>query len=83
MKTFSCLGLAFEALEKGGTMPAAMNAANEEAVGLFLKEKVKFVNIPGIIENVMGKHSIIRMPTLENIVEVDLWARQMVRNMNI
>ncbi len=83
MKTFSCLRLAFEALEKGGTMPAAMNAANEEAVGLFLKEKVKFVNIPGIIENIMGRHSIIRNPTLENIVEVDLWARQMVRNMNI
>lgn len=83
IKTFPCLGLAFEALEKGGTMPAVMNAANEEAVGLFLKEKIKFVNIPEIIGNIMSKHNIIGNPTLENIVEVDLWARQMVRNMDI
>ncbi len=83
MKTFSCLRLAFEALEKGGTMPAVMNAANEEVVGLFLKERIRFVNIPEIIENVMAIHSNIEKPTLENIVEADLWARQMVRNMNI
>lgn len=80
MKTFSCLRLAFEALEKGGTMPTVMNAANEEAVGLFLKEKIKFLSIAEIIGNVMAAHSNIKAPTLDNIVEADLWARQLVKD---
>ncbi|WP_010252258.1 1-deoxy-D-xylulose-5-phosphate reductoisomerase [Acetivibrio cellulolyticus] len=79
MKTFTCLSLAFEALTKGGTMPAVMNAANEEAVSLFLKEKIKFVDIPKVIENVMAKHQVIQDPTIENILDVDLWARQMIK----
>jgi len=45
--------LAFEALRAGGTMPAVLNAANEKAVGLFLQEKIRFLDIPEIIEKVM------------------------------
>lgn len=80
MKTFRCLGLAFEALSIGGTMPAVMNAANEEAVSLFLKEKIKFVNIPMVIEDVMSRHSVIKNPTIDDIVEVDLWARKIIKS---
>lgn len=80
MKTFPCLSLAFEALKQGGTMPAVMNAANEEAVGLFLKEKIKFVDIPKVIETVMTQHNIVKNPIIDDIMEVDLWARQIIRN---
>jgi len=83
METFPCLNLAFEALKIGATMPAVMNAANEEAVGLFLKEKIKFVDIPKAIEKVMSKHAIINNPTIDDILEVDLWARQKICEMNI
>ena len=78
MKTFPCLSLAFEELKQGGTMPAVMNAANEEAVGLFLKEKIKFVDIPKVIETVMTQHNIVKNPTIDDIMEVDLWARQII-----
>jgi len=83
MKSFPCLKLAFEALRIGSTMPAVMNAANEEAVGLFLKEKIKFVDIPNAIEKVMSKHAIVNNPTIEDILEVDLWARQIINKMYI
>ncbi|AEV69035.1 1-deoxy-D-xylulose-5-phosphate reductoisomerase [Acetivibrio clariflavus] len=83
MKSFPCLRLAFEALRIGSTMPAVMNAANEEAVGLFLKEKIKFVDIPKAIEKVMSKHVVINNPTIEDILEVDLWARQIINKMYI
>jgi len=79
LKTFPCLKLAYEAGEKGGTMPAFMNAANEEAVGLFLEEEISFPDIPCIIEGVMNKHEVIPNPTLEEIARVDQEARGLVR----
>jgi len=45
-------------------MPAVLNAANEKAVGLFLQEKIRFLDIPEIIEKVMGRHSVNRIRTL-------------------
>jgi 1-deoxy-D-xylulose-5-phosphate reductoisomerase len=78
LKTFSCLKLAFEALKSGGTMPVVLNAANEVAVGLFLKEKIGFLDIPRIIEKVMGKHTVNIKPGLDDIIEVDRWARETV-----
>lgn len=83
METFPCLKLAFEALRIGATMPAVMNAANEEAVGLLLKEKIKFIDIPKVIEKVMSKHIIIDNPTIEDILHVDLWARNIIKEMYI
>lgn len=83
MKTFPCLNLAFEALKIGATMPAVMNAANEEAVGLFLKEKIKFLDIPKVIDKVMSKHVIIDNPAIEDILDVDLWARRIIYEENI
>ncbi len=78
MKTFPCLGLAFQALKAGGTMPAAMNGANEAVVGLFLKGSIGFLDIPRIIEKVMQKHNVNTMPGLDDIIETDRWARNMV-----
>ena len=75
---FACLGLAFDALEAGGTMPAVLNGANEAAVELFLKEKIGFSDIPKLIERIMQAHSVNTMPGLDDIIEVDGWARRMV-----
>jgi 1-deoxy-D-xylulose-5-phosphate reductoisomerase len=74
-EAFPCLRLAFEALKAGGTMPAAMNAANEAAVGMFLEGEIGFMDIPAIIEKVMDEHSTNINPLLEDIIEVDRWAR--------
>lgn len=72
---FPCLKLAFEALKAGGTVPTAMNAANEVAVGLFLEEKIGFMDISRIIEQVMDAHSNIEEPDLDQILAADKWAR--------
>jgi 1-deoxy-D-xylulose-5-phosphate reductoisomerase len=75
VEAFPCLRLAFEALKAGGTMPAAMNAAYEAAVGMFLEGEIGFMDIPAIIEKVMDEHSTNINPLLEDIIEVDRWAR--------
>jgi len=78
LKTFRCLKLAYEAGRIGGTMPCAMNAANEEAVKMFLEGKIKFVEIAAIIENVMEKHTVMAADNIENILECDKKARMAV-----
>ena len=78
MEAFPCLRLAFDALKSDGTMPAAMNAANEAVVGLFLEGAIGFMDIPRIIEKVMYKHSVNTKPGLDDIIETDRWARNMV-----
>lgn len=75
---FPSLGLAYEALKIGGTMPAVLNGANEVAVGLFLNRKIKFIDIPRIVEKVMSKHTTNIQPQLDDIIEVDKWAREKV-----
>ena len=77
-ETFACLKLAYEALEMGGTMPAALNGANEAAVGLFLEDRIGFNDIPRLIEKVMNAHIVNTKPVLNDIIEVDKWARKMV-----
>ena len=78
LETFKCLKLAFEAGRIGGTMPCTMNAANEEAVKMFLEGKIKFVEIAAIIENVMEKHTVMAADNIENILECDKKARRAV-----
>jgi len=80
LKTFPCLRYAFDALNEGGTMPAVINAANEELVGLFLKEYIKFNDIPVIIEHIMQRHKNMKADNLENIYWADSWARETVLN---
>ena len=79
IEDFPCLKLAYDALEVGGTMPAVLNAANEEVVAAFLNKKVSFLQIPEIIHTVMDKHICINKPTLEQILECDQWARESCR----
>ena len=74
-KKFPCLRLAYEAGICGGTMPAVLNAANEIAVGAFLRETIKFVDLPEIIAKVLNKHKTVKEPSLEDILQADEWAR--------
>jgi len=74
-KKFPCLVLAIEALKKGGTAPAVLNAANEVAVQLFLKEQIRFNEIAQIVEETLESHRVISNPSLEDILESDRWAR--------
>jgi 1-deoxy-D-xylulose-5-phosphate reductoisomerase len=72
---FKCLALAFDALKTGGTLPAVLNAANEVAVTAFLDERLAFPEIPEVIRRVMGRHTVVSDPTLEDIIGADAWAR--------
>ncbi len=67
---FKGLEFAYNALEKGGSMPTVFNAANEEAVALFLNRKIKFLEIYDIIEKCMEEHKLIPNPTLEDILNI-------------
>lgn len=78
---FPCLSLAYAAGRAGGTMPTVLNAANEIAVSSFLNGKIKFTDIPGLVEKTMSKHSLVKNPTLDIIFEVDNWARETCRTM--
>ena len=64
---FPCLGLAYEAMEKGGNMPCVMNAANEAAVAGFLADKIRFYDIPDIISKCMDSIKFAGQPGLEDI----------------
>ncbi len=72
---FPCLGLAYRALKTGGTLPAAMNAANEIVVQAFLEDKIRLSEIPKIIETVMNGHQTQVVTNLEIVQETDKKAR--------
>lgn len=76
---FPSLGLARRAAEVGGTLPAAMNGANEAAVALFLDEQIAFPHIMGLTERVMDTHDVQQTPTLAQVTLADQWARQTAR----
>ena len=71
IETFKGLKLAYRAMDIGGSMPTAYNAANERAVALFLAEKIHFLDIYEIIESAMDNHKNITNPTLEQILETE------------
>jgi 1-deoxy-D-xylulose-5-phosphate reductoisomerase len=74
---YPCMQLAYAAGRAGGSMPAVLNAANEQAVALFLEEKIQFLDIPKVIEATCDRHHShnLSAPTLEDILEADRWAR--------
>lgn len=78
-KRFPCLQLAVKAARKGKSMPTVLNAANEVAVDAFLNGKIKFLDIPALIQYVISKHKLIENLTLEKILEIDLWTRNKVK----
>lgn len=71
METFQNLGLAFDALNKGGNMPCVLNAANEIVVEAFLKDKVGFLQMSDVIANTMSKVNFIAKPTYDDYVACD------------
>lgn len=75
-RKFPCLDFAYQAARDGGSAPAVMNAANEEAVKAFLDERIGFIRIPQVIEKIMSKHRIILRPGLNAILAADGWARE-------
>jgi 1-deoxy-D-xylulose-5-phosphate reductoisomerase len=77
---YPCIDLAYAAGRAGGSMPAVLNAANEQAVALFLAEQISFLDIPKAIEKVCDRHRVDfnLTPSLDDILAADLWARQMV-----
>lgn len=77
-ETFRGLPLAFAAAKAGGTMPAVFNAAGEEAVKLFLKDRIHFLDMYDIIEDTCGAHKVISAPSLSDIFSAEQEAREHV-----
>ncbi|OGW03356.1 MAG: 1-deoxy-D-xylulose-5-phosphate reductoisomerase [Nitrospinae bacterium RIFCSPLOWO2_01_FULL_39_10] len=73
---FPCLKLAFDALKKGETMPAVLNASNEVAVNAFLNSEISFNEIPEIIKQTMNAHKVSHAKEISDILKADRWARE-------
>ncbi len=78
---FPCLRLAYEAIASGGTMPAILNAANEVAVEAFLQRRIRFVDIPVIIESVMEQAGSVAVDDLEVLLQADADSRDAAERM--
>jgi len=75
---FKCLKLSFDAINKGGSNPVILNVANDIAVDLFLNNKIKFIQIPDIIEDCMSNHSYINSPKLSDILSLTKWTKNYI-----
>jgi len=75
MERFHCLRLAIDAAEEGGTSPAVLCAADEAAVELFIAERIKFIDIPRLVETVLDEHVSNLRPDIEDIIAAGTWAR--------
>ncbi len=73
-KKFPCLDIAYEAARRAGSAPCVLSAADETAVNAYLEDKINFVEIPKIIENVLQRHSHVAAPGLEEIQSIHAWA---------
>ena len=82
LDNFPCLGIGYEVIRRGGTAPAVVNAANEEAVGRFLSGSLRFLEIPQVCRAVLEHHDFDARPTLDRLLAVDTWARQEVARWN-
>ncbi len=76
-EAFPCLKYAYEALERGGTLPAVLNAANEVAVQAFLEGAIGFLDIPRLIRAAMDGHQPKPVTSLDVVMEADRWARRL------
>ena len=81
IKRFRCLGLAYEALNRGGNMACILNAANEAVVAAFLKDRIPFLRMSEIIEETMAKVAFIQTPTYEDYVATDAEARRVAESL--
>ena len=73
---FPCLGLAQEAVRRGGLAMAALNAANEEAVAAFLEGRIGFTVIPDVIEQVLAQTETAEPDSLDVVKQADADARE-------
>jgi 1-deoxy-D-xylulose-5-phosphate reductoisomerase len=80
LDTFKAVKLSYHAAKIGGTMPCAMNAANEVAVDAFLKGQISFLQIPEVVEKVMQEHLVNTTPVLHDIIDTDEKSREKARN---
>ncbi len=78
LEAFPCLTLALKAAETGGTAGAILNGANEAAVGLFLEGKIGFLDIPARVEKAMAQVKAVQNPTMQDILNADKAAREIV-----
>jgi len=82
LERFPCLQLAFDCAKKGGTACPAMNGANEEAVAMYLRDEIGFYDIYRLVSAAVDAVPFIQHPTLEEILETDRLAREMVRTLS-
>ena len=75
---FRALALSYEAGRKGGSMPCVLNGANEQANALFLNGHISFLDIEKLVEEAMRAHHWIDNPCLDQLIEIDQWARDYV-----
>ena len=80
METFYGLKLAFEAGRRGGSLPTVLNAANERAVAMFLDRKIRYLQIPEIIQACMEEHKNISDPTVEEILKTEQETYEFIKN---
>ena len=80
-RQFPCLGYAYDALREGGTMPAVLNAANEEAVWAFLDHQIPFTSIPRVIRSTMKAHDVKPVYEITDVMAADRWAREQSRGL--
>ena len=79
LEKFPSLALAIYAARNGGTLPSVLNAADETAVDAFLGGNIPFTGIYKVVEKVARKHTIVRSPSLKDVLEADQWAREEAR----
>ena len=78
IEKFPCIELAYESLRIGGSAPAVLNVANDNAVYSFLNKRIKFTDIPNIIEKACNAHDLVLQPSLEELLELELWTYEFV-----
>ncbi len=78
LEKFPCISLAYEALRRGGSAPAALNMANDLAVQAFLEDRIAFLEIPATLEKVLAEHPFVEHQDLEAIEELLAWTRRCV-----
>ena len=81
LDAFPCLSLAYDALRRGGSAPAVLNAANEVAVAAFLDQKIKFLAIPEVIRQTLAEISDTSLTDLDSVLEVDRRARNYAQSL--
>lgn len=76
LNKFPCLSIAYQAAHEGGSFPCVLNAVNEECVAAFLEGRIRLPDIPRILDEVLGRHSKVDKPNLDEILNIDNRARR-------